>query len=96
MGRAPRASGTVRFCFCFGRMTRAPFLPGTKPSHCLWQSFKQKYLPCLVHPSRTPANQRDIHGFEVPVDVRTAARFLGVIPSLMYACVERKQIPLSE
>ncbi len=38
-------------------------------------------------------NQREIHGFEVPVDVKTAARFLGVSPSLVYAYVERKQIP---
>jgi excisionase family DNA binding protein len=29
----------------------------------------------------------------VPVDVKTAARFLGVSPSLVYAYVERKQIP---
>jgi excisionase family DNA binding protein len=32
-------------------------------------------------------------GLEVPVDVKTAARFLGVSPSLVYAYVERKQIP---
>jgi excisionase family DNA binding protein len=31
--------------------------------------------------------------FEHPVDVKTAARFLGVSPSLVYAYVERKQIP---
>ncbi len=31
--------------------------------------------------------------FEQPVDVRTAARFLGVSPSLVYAWVEREQIP---
>ena len=31
--------------------------------------------------------------FEAPVDVKTAARFLGVSPSLVYAWVERKQIP---
>ena len=43
-----------------------------------------------VEPS---AHQREIQGFEVPVDVRTAARFLGVSPSLVYAYVERKQIP---
>ena len=36
---------------------------------------------------------QEIHGFEVPVDVKTAARFLGVSPSLVYAYVERKQIP---
>ena len=40
-----------------------------------------------------PYGQRDIQGFEVPVDVKTAARFLGVSPSLVYAYVERKQIP---
>ena len=31
--------------------------------------------------------------FEEAVDVKTAARFLGVSPSLVYAYVERKQIP---
>ena len=31
--------------------------------------------------------------FEQPVDVKTAASFLGVSPSLVYAYVERKQIP---
>ena len=40
-----------------------------------------------------PLHRHDIQGFEVPVDVRTAARFLGVSPSLVYAYVERKQIP---
>ena len=32
-------------------------------------------------------------GYERPIDVQTAARFLGVSPSLVYAYVERKQIP---
>lgn len=36
--------------------------------------------------------RRDQAGFEEPVDVKTAARFLGVSPSLVYAYVERKQI----
>jgi excisionase family DNA binding protein len=31
--------------------------------------------------------------FERPVDVKAAARFLGVSPSLVYSYVERKQIP---
>ena len=31
--------------------------------------------------------------FERPVAVKTAARFLGVSPSLVYAYVERRQIP---
>jgi excisionase family DNA binding protein len=44
-------------------------------------------------PVAGPVNQREIQGFEVPVDVKTAARFLGVSPSLVYAYVERKQIP---
>ena len=30
---------------------------------------------------------------ESPVDVKAAARFLGVSPSLVYAYVERQQIP---
>ena len=37
--------------------------------------------------------QGEIQGFEAPIDVKTAARFLGVSPSLVYAYVERKQIP---
>jgi excisionase family DNA binding protein len=41
---------------------------------------------------RPPARQ-DLQGFEAPIDVKTAARFLGVSPSLVYAYVERKQIP---
>jgi excisionase family DNA binding protein len=43
-------------------------------------------------PVRTPVNGRSTD-FEPPVDVKTAARFLGVSPSLVYAYVERKQIP---
>ena len=31
--------------------------------------------------------------FERPIDVKVAAVFLGVSPSLVYAYVERKQIP---
>ena len=31
--------------------------------------------------------------FEPPIDVKTAAHFLGVSPSLVYAYVERRQIP---
>ena len=31
--------------------------------------------------------------FERPVDVKAAARFLGVSASLVYSYVERKQIP---
>ena len=49
-----------------------------------------------VHESTSverPGHQQNLQGFEVPVDVKTAARFLGVSPSLVYAYVERKQIP---
>jgi len=35
----------------------------------------------------------NLAGNDDPVDVRAAARFLGVSPSLVYAYVERKQIP---
>ena len=40
-----------------------------------------------------PDHQPEILGYEAPVNVKTAARFLGVSPSLVYAYVERKQIP---
>ena len=47
----------------------------------------------VVEQIRTTDPQRDHAGFEEPVDVKTAARFLGVSASLVYAYVERKQIP---
>jgi excisionase family DNA binding protein len=40
-----------------------------------------------------PLERPETAGFEATVDVKTAARFLGVSPSLVYAYVERKQIP---
>jgi excisionase family DNA binding protein len=43
--------------------------------------------------SEQPPQRSDAAGFEATVDVKTAARFLGVSPSLVYAYVERKQIP---
>ena len=43
-----------------------------------------------IEPGQKPAEQ---DGLEYPVDVKAAARFLGVSPSLIYAYVERKQIP---
>jgi len=49
-----------------------------------------------MHPAEdrhdTPMDARKID-FETVVDVKTAARFLGVSASLVYAYVERKQIP---
>lgn len=44
-------------------------------------------------PLASASNPGDSAQFEQPVDVKTAARFLGVSPSLVYAYVERKQIP---
>ena len=35
----------------------------------------------------------DTETTDTPITVKTAARFLGVSPSLVYAYVERKQIP---
>ena len=43
-------------------------------------------VPIGLRPSRPPS-------FEKPIDVRKAAEFLGVSASLVYAYVERKQIP---
>lgn len=43
--------------------------------------------------SKQPTDQTQVAGFEATVSVKTAARFLGVSPSLVYAYVERKQIP---
>jgi len=40
-----------------------------------------------------PPGRQGIPDSEAPVDVKTAARFLGISPSLVYAYVERKQIP---
>jgi excisionase family DNA binding protein len=35
----------------------------------------------------------NLRGLERPIAVKAAAEFLGVSPSLVYAYVERKQIP---
>ncbi len=43
--------------------------------------------------SEQPPQRPEVAGFEAMVDVKTAARFLGVSPSLVYAYVERKQVP---
>ena len=47
----------------------------------------------LVEESKPAGSPRDQPGFEEAANVKTAARFLGVSPSLVYAYVERKQIP---
>jgi len=41
----------------------------------------------------SPVADRRTAELETPVDVKTAARFLGISASLVYAYVERKQIP---
>jgi excisionase family DNA binding protein len=45
------------------------------------------------HQSRSSEEPVEHSHFEVAIDVKAAARFLGVSPSLVYAYVERKQIP---
>ena len=47
----------------------------------------------LVEESKPAVSPHEHSGFDEAVDVKTAARFLGVSPSLVYAYVERKQIP---
>ena len=49
----------------------------------------------MSSPCTLPVHAADGRGteFEPPVDVKTAARFLGISASLVYAYVERKQIP---
>jgi excisionase family DNA binding protein len=63
------------------------------------------FIPKFAKEATThPSDATDIHrssevtdyrpdDLERPVDVKTAAQFLGVSPSLVYAYVERKQIP---
>jgi excisionase family DNA binding protein len=46
--------------------------------------------PSYPAPSSAGGTNSD---FERPVDVKAAARFLGVSASLVYSYVERKQIP---
>ena len=46
-----------------------------------------------VHETQSTKESLGPSYFEVAVDVKTAARFLGISPSLVYAYVERKQIP---
>jgi excisionase family DNA binding protein len=45
------------------------------------------------HETQSTKEPLDPLHFEVAVDVKSAARFLGISPSLVYAYVERKQIP---
>lgn len=47
----------------------------------------------FIRVSEQPTQRPELAGYEMPVSVKTAARFLGVSPSLVYAYVERKQIP---
>jgi len=56
------------------------------------QRYSLEATPSASHVAES-ANGPLRGAFEAPVDVRTAARFLGVSASLVYAYVERKQIP---
>jgi len=56
------------------------------------QRYSLEASPSVTHIGES-ANGPPRGAFEDPVDVRTAARFLGVSASLVYAYVERKQIP---
>ena len=49
----------------------------------------------MSSPSTLPIHAADgsVNQFEPPIDVKTAAHFLGISASLVYAYVERKQIP---
>jgi excisionase family DNA binding protein len=47
----------------------------------------------MTNSQRTSSEAPKTEIFEKPVDVKTAARFLGISPSLVYSYVERKQIP---
>jgi excisionase family DNA binding protein len=44
--------------------------------------------------SRLSTNEdASLANLELPIDVKAAAKYLGISPSLVYAYVERKQIP---
>ena len=43
--------------------------------------------------TRSTTEGSSLANFELPIDVKAAANYLGVSPSLVYAYVERKQIP---
>ena len=44
-------------------------------------------------PAPSDERSQTTQDFERPINVKAAAEFLGVSPSLVYAYVERKQIP---
>ncbi len=49
--------------------------------------------PSNGHDPPAGTHRSDPAGLEALIDVKSAARFLGVSPSLVYAYVERKQMP---
>lgn len=57
-----------------------------------WSKFDAKMGPTMANISLTQDRSK-IRLYERPVNVKEAAKFLGVSPSLVYAYVERKQIP---
>src|SRR5579859_2871578 len=53
-------------------------------------------MESIGEPMTSPVSTNEdpsLCSFERPIDVKAAAKFLGVSPSLVYAYVERKQIP---
>src|SRR5499427_1884947 len=77
MVSGPRISGAIR-----------PFAaPGTAAWHRVPVRCCDSKWSTAMEENPKPSN------FEPPVDVKVAAQFLGVSPSLVYAYVERKQIP---
>ena len=55
---------------------------------------RRESVQTLELPGPTAERPRtETDNFEKPVDVKAAAQFLGVSASLVYAYVERKQIP---
>jgi predicted DNA-binding transcriptional regulator AlpA len=66
------------------------------PSHAVQVETLIPSVSWKADPMASPAMAVDHdspRSFERPIDVKAAAQFLGVSPSLVYAYVERKQIP---
>jgi excisionase family DNA binding protein len=66
----------------------------TERNYAAWVQARQEILKghVAIYPATSTASGTSPE-FERPLDVKAAARFLGVSPSLVYSYVERKQIP---
>jgi excisionase family DNA binding protein len=84
-----------RIAFVKGHAAKEPAFVTPCPSHAVQvealirSAFSGRHMasPAIVIEQDSPRS------FERPIDVKAAAQFLGVSPSLVYAYVERKQIP---